>query len=312
MRDLDRVDGLDLYELAERYHANVRTIRRDLDAIEAAGIPLVEAGSDGKRKRWSVAYKDKLAKLSELLDVSHYLALRVAMDGSVSKKSSLFTSLEDLADKIEDHLGEAEKRKLEQILGAFHSYDKHTYQRSAPDVFWPLIAAVAEKRLCRILYRRPGADDKEIRILPLRIFVYQQGAYMHAYVAKHKEIITLNLQRLTDLKVLNERGEPPQGYDPEKLEASAFGVFVGKNQVTYRLRFSLEIAPYIRERSWHPSQKVKELSNGRLELSFTCGESYEVTAWVASWRQHVEVLEPASLRAEFVAYGKWIGETYGS
>src|SRR4051812_45565134 len=101
IREMDRVDGVDLYELAERHGTNVRTIRRDFEAIEAVGLPLAEE-QDGKRKKWRIAFRDKLSKLSDLLDVSHYLALRVAMDTGVHKTSSLFASLEDLADKIED------------------------------------------------------------------------------------------------------------------------------------------------------------------------------------------------------------------
>ena len=88
-------------------------------------------------------------------------------------------------------------------------------------------------------------------------------------------------------------------------------MFVGKNQVEYRLRFSPEIAPYIKERSWHPSEKLRNLPDGRLDLTFSCGESYEVTAWIASWRQHVEVLAPDSLCKEFGQLGNWLTKTYG-
>jgi predicted DNA-binding transcriptional regulator YafY len=291
----------------------VRTIRRDLAGLQAVGLPLAEEPGEGKKKRWRLAYRDKLSRLAELLEVTHYLALRVAMDGGVSRRGSLFTALEDLADKIEDHLGPVEKQRLEEILSAFHSYEKQAYQRAAPDVLWPLISAIAEKRLCRVVYRAPrrAAVDKEIRLLPLRIFVYQQAPYLHAFVPKHKEVITLNLQRLRELTVLAERAAPPRGYDPEKLEASAFGVFAGKQPATYRLRFSSEIAPYIRERRWHPSERRRELDGGRLELSFTCGESYEVTAWVASWRHHVEVLAPENLRRELAEFAAWLTAAYG-
>ena len=65
-------------ELAERHGTNVRTIRRDLEGLEAVGLPIVEEPGDGKKKRWRVAYKDKLARLADLLEVTHYLALRVA------------------------------------------------------------------------------------------------------------------------------------------------------------------------------------------------------------------------------------------
>jgi predicted DNA-binding transcriptional regulator YafY len=314
IRDLDRVDGVDLYELAERYGTNVRTIRRDLEGLQSVGLPITEEPGDGKKKRWRVAFKDKLSQLADLLEVTHYLALRVAMDGGIGKTSNLFTALEDLSDKIESQLGTAQRKQLHDIMAAFHSYEKFAYKKAALDVFWPLITAISGRRMCRVVYRTPIADakDKEIRVLPLKIFVHQQAVYVHAYVPKHHDVAVFNLQRLQRLQVLDEIGEIPRGYHPDKLEASAFGVFVGKKPVTYKLRFSADIAPYIRERSWHPSEKLREHADGRLDLTFTCGESYEVSAWVASWRDGVEVLEPASLRQELGALGRYLIDSYGA
>ena len=50
LRALDRRDGVDLYELAEQQGTTVRTIRRDLDALRDAGLPLSEE-TEGKRKQ---------------------------------------------------------------------------------------------------------------------------------------------------------------------------------------------------------------------------------------------------------------------
>ena len=312
LRDLDRSDGVDLYELSERYGTNVRTIRRDLEGLQAVGLPLAEEEGVGKRKRWRVAYKDKLGKLADLFEVTHYLALRVAMDSGVGRQSNLFTTLEDLADKIEEHLGPAERKQLQNIAAAFHSYEKFAYREKAADLFWPIISAIAGRRMCRVVYRAPRADakDKEIRLLPLRMFLYQQAVYLHAYVPKHGEVITLNLQRMVDVKVLDDVGTVPPGYQPDKLEASAFGVFVGKTTVEFVLRFDAEVAPYIRERTWHPSEKTRALPEGGLELRFSCSPSYEVTSWVASWREHVEVIGPASLRDELARVGAWYAARY--
>jgi predicted DNA-binding transcriptional regulator YafY len=311
IREMDRVDGVDLYELADRHGTNVRTIRRDFEALQEVGIPLAEE-QDGKRKKWRVVFRDKLNKLSDLLDVGHYLALRVAMDSSVGKSSSLFATLEDLADKIEDQIGPGEREQLRAIGAAFYTYEKQAYRNAPLDVFWPLVGAIAARRFCKVVYRaaRAQAADKEIKILPLRMFSYQQAVYLHAFVPKHSEVITLNLQRLRGLKVLDEKGVPPAGYRSEQWELSAFGVFAGKKAATYRLRFSAELAPYIRERTWHASQELKELDDGGVELSFTCGESYEVTAWVASWRSGVQVLAPAALRDELAELGRWLQQQY--
>ncbi len=52
--DLARRGGCDLYELAARYGTTTRTIRRDLDAIAGAGIPLKREAGEGSRLRWSL------------------------------------------------------------------------------------------------------------------------------------------------------------------------------------------------------------------------------------------------------------------
>src|SRR5512138_3161080 len=81
VRDLSRLDGADVYELAEKYGAAVRTIRRDLEALERLGLPLAREPDDaGKRLRFRLdARGDRIARVSGLLDASHYLALRLAM-----------------------------------------------------------------------------------------------------------------------------------------------------------------------------------------------------------------------------------------
>jgi predicted DNA-binding transcriptional regulator YafY len=47
-------------------------------------------------------------------------------------------------------------------------------------------------------------------------------------------------------------------------------------------------------------------------LKFTCRGSHEVSAWVASWRDHVTVIEPAALREEFAELAEWLWEKYRS
>lgn len=315
LRDLDRTGGADLYELAERYNTSVRTIRRDLEALEAAGLPLTAEGApDSARKRWSVntaAYRG----LEKALDASHYLALRVAMGqgGALRRHSALYAALEDLGARIETALGHKARGQLEAIERCFFSWEKFAWQKAPADKLWPLVEAIAEQRLCRVHYKAPHSDDggKKFKVLPLRLFVHQGSVYLHAWTPKFEIVLTLNLQRLVGLELLNERMEPPTDYRTEALEESAFGIFIGPDPVAYRLRFNKEVAPYIREREWHPTQKLVELDGGKVELSFRCAESYEVGSWVASWRDAVEVLAPERLKQEMRAYGEWIGRAYG-
>lgn len=312
---LDRLGAQDVYALAEHFGTSEKTIKRDLGALEACGVPL-ESEMQGKRKAWRIDAKRRLASLSSLLDASHYLALRVAMEpgASLATGSALFATLEDLGQKIEGAIGPHGRAQLAAIEQAFYAYEKRAYREMTPDVLWPLVGAISERRICRITYRavREHATDKVYELLPLKLFAYDGALYLMCHDPKKNTQIKLNLQRLHKLRVGKRTGRVPRGFDPEALEHAAFGLFTGGAPTTYRLRFAASIAPYIRERTWHPTQRIDERHDGGLDLRFRCDASYEVDAWVQSWGDGVEVLAPGSLRAKLRRLGAWMVETYGA
>lgn len=313
LRDLDRLGGVTVYELAERYGADVRTIRRDLSAIEQSGFPIDSSERDGPRKRYRVDSRAALGRLGALLDASHYLALRVAMEpgAPLQRRSTVFATLEDLGAKIEAAIGPAGRARLEAIERCFATHERRAYRELAPDVLWPLVDAIAERRVCRVTYRSPREDarDKTFSVLPLRLFAWDGGLYLTCHDARRGAILKLNLQRLRALRVLAERAKPPADFDAEAFEHAAFGIFVGGAPTAYRLRFDEVAAPYIRERIWHPTQALREVPGG-VEITFTCHASYEVAAWVQGWGEHVRVESPASLRRDLERLGRWLEETY--
>ena len=314
VRDLDRLGGLSIYDLAERHGASIRTIIRDLEALRQAGVPLIEE-RDGKRKRWRLGAKDALRKLSGLLDAGHYVALRLAMGqgGAVRGSSSMFAQLEDLAGKIEGAVHGVERERLAGIERAFHSWEKFTWRATAPDVLWPLVDAIAAKRLCKVKYRAPrvGARQTEFEVLPLKLFTHDGAPWLLAHNPKHDTTLTLNLLRLQGLSVLDRHAEPPAGFDPEGMERAAFGVASTGPETTYRLRFAPEAVPYIRERLWHSSQTIEELDGGCIMLTFSCAGDWEVFAWICSWHHLVEVIEPESVRERLGELGEALVERYG-
>lgn len=57
----------------------------------------------------------------------------------------------------------------------------------------------------------------------------------------------------------------------------------------------------MRERVWHQSQRIRELADGRVELSFRAGGLFEITRWVLGWGDAAEVISPESLRTQILA-----------
>ena len=67
------------------------------------------------------------------------------------------------------------------------------------------------------------------------------------------------------------------------------------------IRFAPSWATYVREHSWHPSQKLERRRDGSVELRMEVGGTTELRNWVLSFGGGAEVLEPESLRDEVAA-----------
>jgi len=65
--------------------------------------------------------------------------------------------------------------------------------------------------------------------------------------------------------------------------------------------FDKELSEYIQRRTWHPSQKIKELKDGRVQLSMTASGKEEIKAWILSFGAKAKVVSPRVLRNEIIA-----------
>ncbi len=300
-------------ELAERHGVDQKTIRRLIDTLsQELGTVASERGNDGKL-HYSLRAGGGARALTEGLDLTHHLALTLAMDEAraTSTMPKALAALEDLAAKIERSLAPAQRKKLRSLSRGFFSYGKFKYARDIKDAFWQLLEAIAESRLCRITYRAVGAaKPKRYNVLPLRVMAHDGALYVHALVPSRGTLITLHLHRLEALEVLEEKGTPPKGYDAAENTNTAFGLFAEGEPTRFRLRFTHVLAPYIRERVWHSTQQIRGLPDGGVELSFTCAPSRDLFGWVAAWRQDVTVVEPAFLRDHLRVVGEWFVHSY--
>ena len=54
----------------------------------------------------------------------------------------------------------------------------------------------------------------------------------------------------------------------------------------------------MRERLWHPSQRLEEQADGSLIIQFQASGAFEILRWIMGWGSAVEVLEPLAFRQE--------------
>jgi hypothetical protein len=70
------------------------------------------------------------------------------------------------------------------------------------------------------------------------------------------------------------------------------------NLVTVRILFERRLGHYIREQLWHPSQRIRDLPDGRVEVTLRVADTLEVRRWILGYGIQAEVIEPAAMREE--------------
>jgi predicted DNA-binding transcriptional regulator YafY len=96
---------------------------------------------------------------------------------------------------------------------------------------------------------------------------------------------------------MKERFEILEDFSISEFTNVPFGLFHEK-PFSVKVVFDKDLSDYVQRRTWHPSQKIKELKNGRVILPLTASGEEEIKAWILSFGPKAEVLYPKSYREE--------------
>jgi proteasome accessory factor B len=145
-------------------------------------------------------------------------------------------------------------------------------------------------------YRSPTSPSaKKYQYDPYRLLTVAGGVYCVGKVPPYENFTTLAVERIQALDLTDDQFIVDARFDADRYRREAFGV-VWEKPMTVTVRFRAGQAPYVRERIWHPTQRIRELRDGRIDLTFRAGGTFEITRWVLGWGDAVEVISPGELR----------------
>ncbi|MFL6447755.1 MAG: helix-turn-helix transcriptional regulator [Bryobacteraceae bacterium] len=121
----------------------------------------------------------------------------------------------------------------------------------------------------------------------------------YARFSKYQGVATLAVDRLISISLSSVTFTADAAFDPKQCRDQAFGVsWQDPEQIV--LHFRADQAPYIRERTWHPTQQIRPLPSGGVEMIFHAGGRFEIRRWILGWGDAVEVIAPESLRKDLI------------
>jgi predicted DNA-binding transcriptional regulator YafY len=173
-----------------------------------------------------------------------------------------------------------------------------TAPATAPEVLLRLAEGNLRRRACLVTYRTPdSAEPRTYPYHPYRLLNVAGAFYCVGKVPPRDSLSTLATHRIDAIELLAESFTVDQALDLHRHRREAFGV-VWEEPINVVLHFRADQAPYVAERQWHPSQELKWLPDGRLELTLSAGGLFEITRWILGWGDAVEVIAPEELRRQ--------------
>lgn len=176
--------------------------------------------------------------------------------------------------------------------------------------FDTLAKATARHQQLEILYRKAGQREGTRRVVdPYHLANINGEWFLFAYDHLRGDVRTFAPARILELKLTAKTFKRPAKFSLEQRLRGSFGVHAGHGEHLVVLAFNSAAADYIREKKWHPSQEIRELAAGAVELRLKLTSLEEVARWVLSWAGNARVLQPRELAETVRAAAKRLLET---
>jgi proteasome accessory factor B len=279
--------GMRAADLSREFKVNRRTVYRDLGFLAEQGVPLwQENGTFGiVRTRYQ-----STIRLNYHESVALVLAGLLLARTFDERNPHVITALHRLAVTLpEPFTAQLERAALRAQA------QQNNHQHTA------VLEAIAEGwgtgRKVRITYCPPNGEAARERVIaPYTLEATDAGVYVIGHDESSDEIRTFKLERLQAAQVLPDTYTIPEDFNADAYLAHCWRIMTGEKPVRVVLLFNADAAPYIRERTWHPSQSLETHTDGTLTLNLLISEPREMLPWIRSWGQQVEVLAPDWLR----------------
>jgi len=292
-------EGIRTAEVAERVAMSVRTVYRDLRAIdEEIGVPVWADGG-----RWGIDQEKAFLpplKLTQGEAMAVVLSARLMARYADKYDPDLAAAFEKLEQGLPPALAEHVERTLDVLSKA--PRDEHFSGNVRL-----LTKAWAERRVVTIDYEPAqydrGAAPRRATVRPylLEPSLQTHALYLIGFDEGRDAIRTFKVERIRTAALTPRTFDPPDPATTTSSLRAAWDIIADQEPVTVVLRFAPRVASRVLEATWHPTQTVAVDPNGSLQWRATVSGTIEIRLWILSWGDDVEVLAPVSLRDDVAA-----------
>jgi len=300
LRRLESPRGATLGELVaavpQECTRHPRTVRRDLEALEGAGFPLLSERVDGE-VRWKLMEGFRHIPAlgfspTELMALTFSRGLLKPLEGT-----QIHGALDSALAKAASALPPPGLGYVRQLQGLFAiGLGPHKSYREHRETVDRLTEAIGRARTVQMRYFSASRNVTTRREAdPYRLWYTAGALYLVAYCHRRRDVRLFAVDRIRSLMLTDHPYQMPLNFDLEVYVRDALVVMRGR-AATVELLFDRATAAWVKDRVWHSSQMLVPLKGGRLRMTLKVAETRELVGWVLNFGGGVRVISPPSLR----------------
>jgi predicted DNA-binding transcriptional regulator YafY len=166
-----------------------------------------------------------------------------------------------------------------------------------PNIWKRLTEACQKNQSVEMTYYTASRDSLSTRTFdPYLLHIYRgTNPYTIGYCHRRQEVRWFRVDRIRELRHTEKTFERDPHFNAQDHIQTIFQAEVGGEPKPVTIRFSVQVAPYLRERCWHPTQIITEQGDGSLTLQMKVPGLKEVKRWVLGYGKDAVVEGPEDL-----------------
>lgn len=172
----------------------------------------------------------------------------------------------------------------------------------------PLVQSKTMEDLTRAMlaYKKVQFDyptDKGRRKIILNPYgvIVSDKHYLVGFNEYVNDLRLYKVDKIDNLEVLDEYYLKDEKFSLTEYCKNSFSIYQ-EEPINISLEFDKSVAEDVLNYHFHPTQKMKQLDNGNVQVKFTCGGKYAICHELFKWGTNVQIKKPVELKDYYKQY----------
>ena len=283
------------FECSRRSAERMKALLFDLFPEKVEEVPTFE-----KKKRWRFVKGAMNALISFTADDFANLEYLKGLSNDENKRKEL----DELITKIKALTPQKNLQSLDTDVSAIMESEGFAVrQYSGVNIEPKILEELRTSMLAfkKIQFNYPIKETtKTITLNPYGLVIADKY-YLVGYNEYVGDLRQYRVDRISNLTILDEYFEKDEKFSLTEYCKNSFSIYQ-EDPITITLEFDKSVAEAVLNYHFHPTQKMKQLENGNVQVKFTCGGKYAICHELFKWGGKVQIKKPVELKDYYKQY----------